>query len=131
MILPNGEPLRHDMGPEYTWDGFVPASAFPNPHPMQQNNISIVITPVQEAAIMAKADELRALLAPFLTDEERSSLFKLGDARLAFDTKASDYTHSRPNLVPDSSTLPSTTRTAPRGAPSTASPPKSAPSSAN
>ena len=33
MILPNGQPLRWDMGPEYTWDGNVPASAYPTLQP--------------------------------------------------------------------------------------------------
>jgi hypothetical protein len=59
----------------------------------------------QRGAWHAKADELRALLAPYLislTDEERSSLFKLGDARLAFDAKSDDYIHARPDLVPAS-----------------------------
>lgn len=110
MILPNGEPLRWDMGPEYTWDGFVPASAFPNPHPhpMQQNRISIVIPPAVETAFNTKIDEARALLAPFLvslTDDERAALFKLGDARLAFDTKCDNYMHAQPALVPDDITI--------------------------
>lgn len=30
MTLPNGQPLRWDMGPEYTWDGNVPESAYPD-----------------------------------------------------------------------------------------------------
>jgi hypothetical protein len=48
---------------------------------------------MQETAIMAKADELRALLLPFvrsLTDADRATIFKLGDARLAFDAKPCD-----------------------------------------
>ncbi|HEV7401850.1 MAG TPA: hypothetical protein VGO11_02945 [Chthoniobacteraceae bacterium] len=52
-----------------------------------------------------KIDELRVLLEAFtvsLTDEERASYFKLGDARLAFDVKCSDYIHQRPDLVPAS-----------------------------
>ncbi len=30
MTLPNGEPLRWDMGPEFTWDGDVPSHLQPN-----------------------------------------------------------------------------------------------------
>lgn len=102
MILPNGEPLRWDMGPEFTWDGFVPANLYPN-QPMQQNDISITITPAAEAALLAKADELLALIDAFaisLDDNTRNSLFKLGDARLAFDAKCDTYLHQNPGLVP-------------------------------
>jgi hypothetical protein len=72
---------------------------------MQQNAISITITPAQETAILTKIDELRVLLEAFsvsLTDEERAGFFKLGDARLAFDAKCSDYIHQRADLVPAS-----------------------------
>lgn len=36
----------------------------------------------------------------------QESLFKLGDARLAFDAKAFDYMHARAELVPDSIDVP-------------------------
>lgn len=104
MTLPNGQKLRYGMGPEYVWGGNVPASAFPTTNrPMQQNAISITITPAQETAMLAKADELLALIDAFavsLTDEQRTGLFKLGDARLAFDQKCDIYLHQNPALVP-------------------------------
>jgi hypothetical protein len=105
MTLPNGEPLRWDMGPEFTWDGEVPPNLNPNT-PMQQNDHSIAIT---EAAVLAKAEELRALIEAFtlsLTDEERSGYFKLGDARLAFDQKCDDDMHQNLTLVPTGINLP-------------------------
>lgn len=102
MILPNGEPLRWDMGPEYTWDGTVPNSTNPTT-PMQQNDISITIPADAEADILATIELLRSKLAPFtvnLTDDERASYFKLGDKRAAFDQKCDAYIHQRPDTVP-------------------------------
>jgi hypothetical protein len=102
MTLPNGEPLRYDMGPEFVWNGNVPARFNPK-HAMQQNDISITITAEQEAAILAKADELRTLIDAFavsITDADRAGYFKLGDARLAFDEKCDNYMHQHPELVP-------------------------------
>lgn len=104
MTLPNGEPLRWDMGSEYTWDGNVPASAYPSPTPSmptQQNDIDITITAEKEAIIMTKADELRAAIlewAIMLDDETRNRYFKLGDERLPFDEKCDDYMHQRADL---------------------------------
>lgn len=103
MTLPNGQRLRWNMGPDYTWDGFVPASAYPSTPIMQQNDASITITTAQETAITTKIDELRALIDAFaigLTDEERSRYFKLGPERLPFDQKCDEYLHQRPDLVP-------------------------------
>lgn len=102
MILPNGEPLRYDMGPEFIWDGFVPANLYPTTA-MQQNAISITITTAAEAAIIAKCDELLALVDVFaisIDDNTRNGLFKLGDGRLAFDEKCDTYLHQNPGLVP-------------------------------
>ena len=102
MILPNGEPLRWDMGPEFVWDGDVPANLYPA-KPMQQNAISITITTAAEAAIIAKCDELLALVDAFgisIDAGTRDSLFKLGDGRLAFDQKCDTYLHQNPALVP-------------------------------
>ena len=101
MILPDGQPLRWDM-PGMTWDGEVPA-LYNSTTPMQQNDLSITITPAQETAILAKIGELRALIEPFalsLTDDQRAAYFKLGDARLAFDEKCDNYLHQHPELVP-------------------------------
>jgi len=102
MKLSNGEPLRWDMGPQFTWDGEAPDNLNP-PETMQQNDHSIEITEAMETAVLAKAEELRALVAAVtlsLTDEQRSGYFKLGDARLAFDQKCGDYIHQNPALVP-------------------------------
>jgi hypothetical protein len=96
------------MGPEFTWDGDVPANLKPKTS-MAKNRISITITPQQEAAILAKGDEFIALIDAFcvsLTEEERARLFKLGDSRLAFDQKCDNYLHQRGDLVPPGSDLP-------------------------
>jgi len=101
QILPNGKPLRWDM-PGMTWDGEVPASYYPK-KPMQQNDLSIVITQAAEEAILTKVAELDALLTAFavsLTDEQRASYFKLGDGRMAFDQKCDNYMHQHPDLSP-------------------------------
>lgn len=102
MTLPNGEPLRWDMGPEFTWDGDVPSHLQPNT-PMQQNDASIVISAEAEADILATAELLRTKIAAFaktLTEDERESYFKLGDKRTAFDQKCDNYMHQHPNTVP-------------------------------
>lgn len=102
MTLPNGEPLRWDMGPEFTWDGDVPSHLQPNTT-MQQNDASIVIPAEAEADILATAELLRTKIAAFaktLTEDERESYFKLGDKRTAFDQNCDNYMHQHPNTVP-------------------------------
>ena len=108
MTLPDGQPLRFDMGPEFTWDGNVPANLQPNT-PMQQNDISITVTAQAEADVLAKAEALRLSIAAFavsLTAAERDRYFKLGDARLAFDEKCDNYMHQRADLVPVTVSVP-------------------------
>ena len=41
MILPNGEPLRFDMGPEFVWDGDVPESYLNPPKKMPQIRVNL------------------------------------------------------------------------------------------
>ncbi len=104
MTLPDGQPLRWDMGPEFTWDGKVPARSYQNQHtPMQQNDLSIVITSQQEADIIAAADALIAKIAAFamtITDDQRAGYFKLSDQRLPFHEKCRDYMHQQAATVP-------------------------------
>jgi len=102
MTLPNGEPLRWDMGPEFTWDGNVPSHLYPTTI-MQQNDASIVVPAEAEADILATAELLHTKIAVYaqsLTDAERASYFKLGDKRAAFDQKCDNYMHQRPDTVP-------------------------------
>ncbi|MBI3879865.1 MAG: hypothetical protein HY301_07340 [Verrucomicrobia bacterium] len=76
---------------------------------MQQNDISITITQAQEDDIHAKAAELRELIMAWaisLNDDQRAKYFKLGAARLEFDTKCDNYMHQRADLVPPNSSLP-------------------------
>jgi hypothetical protein len=78
MTLPNGEPLRFDMGPEYRLDGDVPASAYPQPqNPMSEDNrISAEISAANIATIIQKFGEIRALL-PTLEQLDDDSLKRL------------------------------------------------------
>jgi len=99
---------------------------------MQQNDISIVITPTQETAINTKADEYNVLLDAFcvsLTDEQRAAYFKLGDARMAFDQLADTYLHQRPDLVAPGINLPEYDKDGVAIAVINASAPRSPPSS--
>ena len=69
-----------------------------------KNRVSITITPEQEAEILDGISAVRAkILAVFtnnLTEDDREDLFKLADRRLAFDQKADNYLHQRPDLHP-------------------------------
>ena len=50
MILPDGTPLCFDMGPEFTWDGLVPAGLTPQNNSMQ-NIVTGAFTAAQRTAI--------------------------------------------------------------------------------
>ncbi len=89
MTLPDGQPLRFDMGPEFTWDGKVPERYYQNQtNPsMSQDLISadLAQTLADEiitdfAAIRAKMDFLKAYTA-----EQKSHFPKLGTGNLAFE----------------------------------------------
>ena len=114
MILPNGQPLRWDMGPEYTWDGNLPASAYPNPPtPMTtENRISATLAAADLTAIIGHLNAARALM-PFLVsvaNEDRNKITKFGDKSQAFDEKCADYEAQRPDLVPNFVSVPETTK---------------------
>lgn len=102
MTLPNGDPLRYDMGPEYVWGGNVPAHLYPQPPMPNDNRISATLTQADKDAIIAAVQTIRSKL-PFLislTQEERQELFKLGDKSAAFDQKCADYMASHPQFAP-------------------------------
>lgn len=114
MILPDGEPLRWDMGPEYVWDGNVPASAYPPiPNPMTtENRLSAELTDANLTAILGHLNAARALM-PFLVSipmEERNGIAKFGDKSHAFDDKCADYEAQRADLVPAFVSVPETTK---------------------
>jgi hypothetical protein len=53
MILPNGEPLRYDMGPDFRWDGNVPEYLYPQNIMNDPNNkVSIVISPADKTMLL-------------------------------------------------------------------------------
>src|SRR4051812_39422666 len=53
MTLPNGQPLRYDMGPDFRWDGNVPEYLYP-PNPMNDpnNKVSIVISDADKTMLL-------------------------------------------------------------------------------
>lgn len=89
---------------ELAWDGDVPNTNNPTPHPTMpdDNRISAEVTAANVTAIVTKLTEIKALL-PFLlnlTKDERIRLPKLGSNSLAFDEQCKTYMASAPNLVP-------------------------------
>lgn len=69
---------------------------------MPYQNISAVLSAADQASILAKLNEIRALL-PFLinlTPEERSTLPKMGDNTEPFVNKALTYAENNATLVP-------------------------------
>ncbi len=83
MTLPDGQPLRFDMGPEFTWDGNVPARYYQNNTSMPQNLISATLAATDLATILTNLEANDALM-PFLlslSNEQRKTLFKAGAKR--------------------------------------------------
>jgi hypothetical protein len=75
-----------------------------------KNRVSLTVTKPQEDDILADIAALRAkitaLFTNHLTEDERGDLFRLADKRMAFDQKADDYLHQRPDLRPPTIELP-------------------------
>lgn len=69
-----------------------------------KNRISIAITEEQlldiVADVTALRDKITNIFPVTLTQNERDNLFRLADKRLAFDQKADDFLHQRPELRP-------------------------------
>jgi hypothetical protein len=83
-----------------TWDGTEPAT--PNPAQTMDNRISAELTAPNKASILAKINEIKALL-PFLlnlTVEEKSSLPKMATFRDGMDEAFSMEMMANPGLVP-------------------------------
>lgn len=102
MTLPNGQPLRWNMGPQFVWGGNVPNNLYP-PYVMSDNNrLSITISDADKAAILAAIQTIRTKL-PFLltlSDSERGELLKLGDKSKGYDAKCAAYMASHPQFIP-------------------------------
>ena len=101
--LPDGQPLRYNMGPEFTWNGSIPERYYPKTAMnTETNRIELVITAEQDTAIKETLNNLRTqvteILTQSLTKEQRQRLFKLGPERLAFDAKNDEVMHQRPDL---------------------------------
>ncbi len=104
MILPNGEPLRFDMGPAFVWDGNVPENLNQTNHPMTEDNrISATLSAANLTAVLAAIDTIKTLM-PFLvalTDEQRRELVRIGDKGQGFNEKVAGYMASHPQFTPN------------------------------
>jgi hypothetical protein len=90
MTLPNGQPLRFDMGPQFRWDGEVPANSnLPTtPRMPSQNLIAASITQVLADELIADIAALRENQEAFLlalSAEAKQDLAKMGAGNLALD----------------------------------------------
>src|SRR5882672_11309692 len=88
MILPNGEPLRYDMGPDFRWDGDVPEYLYNQTQKvMTQNILDLNISDADwlliDAALVTLETKLGAKLAD-LNVQQRKELVKMGDKSEAF-----------------------------------------------
>ena len=79
----------------------APAST-PRINMANNSDLSVVITPDQKAAILAKIADLNTAMSFLigLTDEQRRKMLKLGDKTVVFEQKCASYMASRPDLVP-------------------------------
>ncbi len=104
MILPNGEPLRFDMGPEFVWGGNVPDNLNQTYPPMSEDNkISATLSAANLTAVLAALDTIETLM-PFLvalTDEQRRELLSIGDKGMGFNDKIAGYMVSHPAFIPN------------------------------
>lgn len=90
MTLPDGQPLRWDMGPEFTWDGRVPERYYQNQTPtsMSQDLIAADIAQTLADELIADFAAIRIKQAAFLkayTAAEKSHFPKLGTGNAAFE----------------------------------------------
>ncbi len=90
MTLPDGQPLRWDTGPEFTWDGKVPARYYQNQtsDPMTQDLISADIAQALADELIADIAALRAKQAAFLlalSAADKAHLLKLGTGNMALE----------------------------------------------
>jgi hypothetical protein len=77
-------------------------SSTPSTTMATDTNVSVVITPDQKAAILAKIADLNAAMSFLigLTDDQRKKMLKMGDKTVGFEQKCASYMASRPDLVP-------------------------------
>lgn len=90
MTLPNGEPLRFDMGPEFTWDGKVPARYYNSTRStnMAQDLISADLAQTLADELIADLAALRTKQAAFLTAlsaDAKATILKMGTGNMALE----------------------------------------------
>jgi hypothetical protein len=74
---------------------------------MPYSSISAVLNNADMASVTASINSIKAVIsfAVNLTPDERRTLSRLGDSRLAFVTKVMDYAQNNANLIPSYSSL--------------------------
>ena len=104
MTLPNGEPLRFDMGPEFRWDGNVPEHLYQNNiMATQQDLANVTITTAAHDSIVGQLNDVRAEIEVVATEVESEiieNLFRLGDKRMMFDQLCDTNLHQFPATKP-------------------------------
>lgn len=101
MVLPNGQPLRFDMGPEYRLDGMVPTSAYPNTT-MSLPNVAVPFPAQTLADILAgikTVKDLFPVLKP-VGPAERDKLQTIAAGREPYVTEAFADAKAEPATVP-------------------------------
>lgn len=110
MILPNGQPLRWDMGPDFVWGGNVPEYLYPtHPMPTQQNFANVTIADTANTSILTKLNAVRAELEAIATEipaDVADNLFRLADKRMMFDQLCDTNMHQFSNTKPAEIDLP-------------------------
>lgn len=110
MILPDGQPLRFDMGPEFTWDGKVPERYYQNQtNPMSQDLISADIAQTLADELVADFAAIRTKQAAFLkayTAAEKSHFPKLGTGNMVFEAVVRTAADENPGKLSSDFPLP-------------------------
>jgi hypothetical protein len=100
MVLPNGQPLRFDMGPKYRLDGMVPPSAYPN----TTRSLPNVAVPFPASKLKEILDGLNAVTDLFPVLEpvgpaERNKLQTIATGREPFVAEAFADAKAEPATV--------------------------------
>jgi hypothetical protein len=105
MTLPNGEPLRFDMGPAFIWNGNVPAYLYPVMPSDPNNKISLVISAADKTMLLGHFSAIIDYFAdkgPALTAVQRK-MQSIGDERAGmldvFPLEMNNHPQFRPSYV--------------------------------
>jgi hypothetical protein len=103
MTLPDGKPLRLDMGPEFRFDGQVPERYYQNqPSTSMQDLISADIAQTLADEIIADFAAIREKMKTFLkayTADQKSHFPKLGNGNFAFENVMREAADENPGKL--------------------------------